>query len=173
VDGAGSAYVTGLTSAPDFPTVAAVQTTLRGSSDAFVTKFSPTGTALVYSTYLGGGLGSSCSICTFTYGNAIAVDASGAATVTGHTNAFDFPVLNAYQREFAGGAYSDAFVTRFSPSGALVYSTYLGGTSTDESGNGVAVDPSGNAYVTGATTDSNFPVLNPRQTYQGGATSSW
>jgi hypothetical protein len=150
VDSAGDAYVVGFTESADFPvTSGAFQTSLKGTSNAFVTKFNPTGSVLVYSTYVGGsnqdaGLG-------------IAVDRAGNAYVIGSTFSTDFPVTpGAFQMTSGGG--QDAFVTELDPSGsALVYSTYLGGGSFD-SGYGIAVDAAGNAYVVGTTGSTNFPV---------------
>ena len=150
VDTAGDAYVTGLTYSTDFPTTAgAYQTSPGGGADAFVTKLNPTGTALVYSTYLGG--------MSDDYGAGIAVDTAGNAYVTGCTESTDFPTTpGAYQTSHGGGA--DAFVTKLNPTGtALVYSTYLGGTN-DDRGNGIAVDTAGDAYVTGQTTSTDFPT---------------
>ncbi len=104
----------------------------------------PTGTSLLYSTYLGGSVQDG--------GNAIAVDSSGNAYVTGFTQSADFPTANPLQASLAGK--NNAFVAKLNPTGsALVYSTYLGGndqTYTD-AGLGIAVDSSGNAYVTGQT----------------------
>ncbi len=143
VDTAGNAYVTGYTGSHHFPTTAgAFQPTFGGGQyDAFVTKLDPTGSALVYSTYLGGNGG--------IYGIGIAVDAAGNAYVTGAASA-DFPTTpGAFQTAFAGGFGLDAFVTKLNPTGsALVYSTYLGGSGSDSS-RGIAVDADGNAYVTG------------------------
>jgi hypothetical protein len=153
VDSTGAAYVTGYT-AGGFPTLNAEQNTSGGSGDAFVAKLSPTG-SLVYSTYLGG-TGTD-------QGNGIAVDSSGAAYVTGSTNGA-FPTLNAEQNTFGG--VSDGFVTKLSPAGALVYSTYLGGTGNDQ-GNGIAVDSTGAVYVVGQTTGA-FPTLNAEQNTFGG-----
>src|SRR5262249_6686896 len=134
----------------------AFQTAFGGGLDAFVTKLNATGTALVYSTYLGGSGNNQ--------GSGIAVDASGNAYVTGSTFSSNFPVTSgAFQTAFGGGGgpsapRDDAFVAKLNASGStLVYSTYLGGSSVDE-GSGIAVDASGNAYVTGATLSSNFPV---------------
>jgi len=146
VDSAGNAYVTGSTGSTDFPvTPGAFQTTGVG---VFVTKFNPTGGALVYSTYLGEG----------GWGYGIAVDSAGNAYVTGGAVA-DFPITpGAFQPTYAGGG-SDAFVTKLNPTGsALVYSTYLGGSSSWDQGNGVAVDSVGNAYVTGYTESADFPI---------------
>jgi hypothetical protein len=147
VDAAGSAYVTGYTSSNPFPTtLGAFQTGYAGGAlDAFVTKLNPTGSALVYSTYLGGS-GTD-------YAYSIAVDATGNAYIGGYTNngVTPFPTtFGAYQTIF-GGSY-DVFVTKLNAAGnGLVYSTFLGGTGDDRSGNGIAVDAAGNAYVCGFT----------------------
>ena len=159
VDPSGNAYVTGYTASIDFPLVKPVQSSPGGGTctdgvdtiacfDAFVTKLNPAGTALVYSTYLGGS--------NEDYATGIALDASGDAYVTGYTNSTDFPVKNALQAENAGGY--DAFVAELSADGAsLIYSTYWGGSS-DDIGTGVAVDSSGNAYISGYTASPEFPV---------------
>jgi Beta-propeller repeat/Abnormal spindle-like microcephaly-assoc'd, ASPM-SPD-2-Hydin len=148
VDSTGNAYVIGTTDSADFPTVNPFQSKLLGSQNAFVTKFNGDGTALVYSTYLGGS--------NFDIGSGIAVDSSGNAYVTGSTESSDFPTKNAIQPTFHGG--TDAFVTEINAEGnALVYSTYLGGSSSDE-GNGIAVDSSGNAYIAGVTYSTDFPT---------------
>src|SRR5438445_679977 len=153
VDAAGNAYVTGSTASSNFPTtIGAFQTIKGGSGNAFVTKLNPTGSALVYSTYLGG------SGASGDYGAGIAVDAAGNAYVTGITSSSDFPTTaGAFQTTFGGGLY-DIFVTKLEPTGsALVYSTYLGGSALDK-GYGIAVDTSGNAYVTGLTYSTDFPT---------------
>lgn len=120
---------------------------------------------LVYSTYLGGN--------TWESGNAIAVDATGAAYVVGTTQSpAGFPLVSAAQGTF-GGPPEDAFVTKFNPAGnALVYSTYLGG-SDDDIGQGVAVDATGNAYVTGETFSTDFPRVNPFQNSKGGVNTAF
>jgi hypothetical protein len=168
VDGAGNSYVTGVTSSKDFPvTGGAVQTRFfANSEEAFVAKFNPAG-GLVYATYLGGrGL---------TFGDAIAVDQYGDAYVTGKTDSPNFPVTNALQPKYGGGT-TDAFVAKLNPTGsALLYSTYLGG-SGDENWTspaisptgGIAVDSSGNAYVTGSSSSSNFPTRNGSPGMNGG-----
>ncbi len=154
VDGNGCAYVTGLTRSTDFPTQNPYQTD-QGDWDAFVTKLSASGNSLVYSTYLGGSGPD--------YGEGIAIDDDYCAYVTGRAESSDFPTQNPYQGE--GG--DDAFVTKLSVSGnSLVYSTYLGGSSSDD-GYGIAVDGSGCAYVTGQTFSTDFPTQNPYQTDQG------
>jgi len=171
VDLTGNAYVTGNTQSTDFPTAKAFQPTNHGGSsfdgtasgDAFVTKINASGTALVYSTYLGG-TGED-------YGRGIVVDSAGSAYVTGFTGSTDFPIANAIQPMSHGGQYytRDAFVTKMNATGsALVYSTYLGG-SWDDYGNRIAVDPTGNAYVTGQTPSLDFPTANAIQTTSHGS----
>ncbi len=166
VDSAGNAYVTGQTRATNFPTANAIQATFGGGTpdgDAFVTKLNAAGTALVYSTYLGG---SDNDI-----GFEIALDSSNNAYVTGVARSSNFPTANALQSALSGT--SDAFVTKLNAAGsAFVYSTYLGGTA-DDSGNGLAVDSSGNAYVTGGTSSTNFPLLNPTQGTNGGGVDAF
>jgi hypothetical protein len=159
VDAAGNAYVTGYTgSTTDFPiTPNALQPSFGGGKwDAFVAKLNPAGSKLVYSTYLGGSGGDA--------GAGIAVDAAGKAYVTGYTGSTtDFPITpNALQPSFGGGKW-DAFVAKLSPDGsALVYSTYLGGSDQDV-GQDIAADAGGNAYVTGYTESTNFPLAYPWQ----------
>jgi hypothetical protein len=155
VDTFGNAYVTGATESPDFPTtLGAFQTTLKGAGAAFITKLNPTGSALVYSTYLGGSIAARFS--NFDLGNGIAVDTSGNAYVTGVAQTTDFPTTpGAFQTTFKGTMA--AFVTKLNPTGsALVYSTYLSGGF--DQGRGIAVDTSGNAYVTGLTLSPDFPT---------------
>jgi beta-propeller repeat-containing protein len=153
VDAAGNAYVTGRTFSPDFPTTAgAFQASFGdGSFHAFVTKLNSSGSALVYSTYLGGSGADA--------GSGIAVDTSGQAFVTGNTNSSNFPTTTtAFQTTYGGGGCCDAFVTQLNAAGSgLVYSTYLGGSGDDE-GNAIAVDPAGNAYVSGLTDSTNLPT---------------
>jgi hypothetical protein len=169
VDASGNAYVTGITSSSDFPTTpGALQTTFAGGPvgnavDAFVSKLNADGSALVYSTYLGGGY--------VDEGAGIAVDASGNAYVIGRTGSSDFPTTaGAFQTTFGGGLF-DAFISKLNAEGsALLYSTYLGGSGS-EAGYGIAVDVSGNAYVTGFTQSSNFPTTPGafQTTLRGGA----
>jgi len=150
VDSAGCAYVTGRTNSADFPTEGALYVYSGGYGDAFVTKLNAEGTALVYSLYLGG------SELDRAYG--IEVDIAGGAYVTGKTDSADFPTEGALY--IYSGGYGDAFVTKLNADGtALVYSTYLGGTS-DDGGGGIAVDGSGCAYVTGRTYSADFPTYN-------------
>jgi len=150
LDTAGNAEVAGETFSIDFPTtVGAFQTVNAGDSDVFAAKLNTTGTALVYSTYLGG---SGSDI-----GRGVAVDSAGSAYITGATGSADFPTtLGAFQDGNAGG--NDAFLTKLNATGTgPSYSTYLGGSSGDQ-GNGIAVDSAGTAYVTGAAGSANFPT---------------
>jgi uncharacterized protein (DUF2141 family) len=152
LDAGGSAHVTGVTTSPAFPTTpAAFDPSFNGGPlDAFVTKLSPTGSALLYSTYLGGN--------DLDRGHGIAVDAGGSAYVTGQTTSVNFPTtLGAFDTTLGGCC--DAFVTKLNAAGsALFYSTYLGSSGFD-GGNGIAVDAGGNAYVTGGTQGAaDFPT---------------
>ncbi|MBL0321432.1 MAG: SBBP repeat-containing protein [Ignavibacteria bacterium] len=113
-----------------------------GTNDAFVTKLNSNGSTLAYSTYIGGS--------NYDAGRGIAVDGSGNAYITGTTGSMNFPTFGAYQSSNAGGT-NDAFVTKLNSNGStLAYSTYIGG-SNNENGLGIAVDGSGNAYITGTT----------------------
>ncbi|MPZ70986.1 MAG: hypothetical protein GEU71_15895, partial [Actinobacteria bacterium] len=164
VDSSGAAYVTGSTTSADFPTSAPIQASNAGSEDAFVTKLNPSGSALVYSTYLGGSNGAVALGVDIARG--IAVDGTGAAYVTGSTTSTDFPTQVPFQPINGGGA--DAFVTKINDKGSgLLYSTYLGGV-IDDRGNALAIDSSGAAYVTGSTTSANFPLQAPFQATNGG-----
>ncbi|RQD82096.1 MAG: PKD domain-containing protein, partial [Methanocalculus sp. MSAO_Arc2] len=155
-DGAGGVWVTGVTSSDDFPvTDDAWQGSHGDRGDAFVSRFSSAG-ALIYSTYLGGSSGD--------HGYALAPDGSGGVWVTGVTGSDDFPVTDdAYQASHGGGSY-DAFVSRFSSAGALLYSTYLGGSGDDE-GFALSPDGSGGVWVAGGTGSDDFPVTD--DAYQG------
>jgi hypothetical protein len=168
VDAAGAAYVTGNTDSPDFPTtVAAFDTTISGSRDAFVTKLDPTGTSLVYSTFLGGS--------SYDEGMGIAVDATGAAYVAGIAGSTDFPTTaGAFDTTFNGG-HGDFFVAKLDPTGTpLVYSTFLGGSGFDGNGSifggGITVDPTGAVYVAASTSSPDFPTTGGAfdTTFNGG-----
>ena len=150
VDSSGNVYVTGSTSSAAFPTTpGAYSTTSAGNTDVFVSKFNPTLNTLIYSTYIGGS--------NQDQGQAIAVDSAGDAYVTGFTKSTNFPTVNAIQSTLDGG--QNAFVLELNPSGSgLIYSTYLGSTGGGDVGNGIAVDSSGNAYVTGLVTGTGFPT---------------
>ena len=174
VDSVGNAYVTGFTDSTNFPIVPtnAAFTKISGRNntsqnlfrvDAFVTKIGPSGTNLIYSTFLGGGERDT--------GNAIAVDNLGFAYVAGFTDSTNFPIVTnilagatKVVRNIFGGI-QDAFVAKIGLEGTnLVYSTYLGGTNQD-SAQGIAVDSVGCAYVTGYTLSTNFPTVPTNSTY--------
>jgi hypothetical protein len=150
VDSAGSAYVTGETGSTDFPvTPGAFRTTRNGAYDAYVTKLNPAGSALVYSTFLGGSQ--------VDFGVRIAVDASNNAYVLGNTSSTDFPTTADAFDTTQNGAF-DLFVTKLNAAGsALVYSTFIGGAGFDSAG-GLAIDSAGNAYVSGGTSSADYPV---------------
>jgi uncharacterized protein (TIGR03437 family) len=186
VDASGNAYVTGYTDSTNFPTIAgSFRTVFQGSGgnkwygpvgDAFVFKLNPAGSALVYSTYLGGSFDDR--------GTAIAVDSAGNAYVGGDTISVNFPVSHAYQPNYKGGGgspafccgdpspfltFGDGFITKLNPAGtALVYSTYFGG-SLDDTVTSLAVDSSGDVYFGGSTLSTDFPILSAYQTKFGGA----
>ena len=181
VDAQGNAYVTGVTNSADYPTtngalrqtVPAANPSSTDKANCFITKFNSSGSALVYSTYLYGGKKEGCT--------SIAVDAAGAAFVTGGTDSTDFPTSEgAVQTNYRLGTEAqqyDAFVAKLNPAGSqLVYSTFLGGSGNDL-GTSIAIDAQGNAYVTGTTTSSqNFPITQgaARPTYGGhGGNEQW
>ena len=165
VDASGNAYVTGGTQSPNFTTTTGViqptcgtDTNCNGAFyDAFVCKILPTGGRFLYSTFLGGDSNDQ--------GLAIAIDSAGDAYVTGSTSSAQFPLTKNLQA-YGGGL--DAFVTELNPDAtARIYSTYLGG-GLDDTGLAIAVDANNNAYVTGVTRSSDFPVVGPTQTKLGG-----
>lgn len=156
VDDFGAAYVAGQTFSSDFPTTSgAFKRTYGGTGDAFVAKLNPDGTALQYSAYLGGsGIDNA---------EGIAVDVMGNAYVTGQTYSTNFPTASPIQAVNGGNQDSDAFVTKINSAGsALVYSTYLGGNSSD-SGEAIAIDSAGDAFITGETKSPDFPLVNAIQ----------
>ena len=154
VDGFGNAFITGNTLSTNFPTEGEYQTD-QGGWDGFATKLNSSGNALVYSTYLGRGL--------WDVGLGIAVDGSGNAYITGSTGSTDFPTEGEYQTDQPG---LDAFVTKLNSSGnTLIYSTYLGGSSSDR-GNDIAVDGLGNAYIAGDTWSTDFPTEGAFQSHR-------
>ncbi|MET0229420.1 MAG: SBBP repeat-containing protein [Rhodanobacteraceae bacterium] len=149
-DSLGNTYVAGFTQSSDFPTKNAAQAANAGGLDAFVAKINASGTAIVWSTYLGGS-GNDVVL-------GLARDTSGAVYVTGYTTSANFPITpNAPQPTFGGGAY-DAFVTKLDANGALVYSTFLGGSNLDVA-NAIAIDAAGGAEVVGFTCSIDFPVV--------------
>ena len=158
VDNAGNTYIVGFTDSLDFPTASATQPVFGGGrQDAFVVKLDPSGTRVIYSTYLGGDQQDNAT--------SIAVDETGNPWLTGFTASTNFPVVNAFQPNRAG--LLNAFVSRLNAGGSLIYSTHLGGNGSDY-GSSVAVDASGNVYVSGMTTSVNFPLANATQSSFGG-----
>ena len=153
IDTGGNAYVTG--SADDgFPLINPIQPLPGGQGDAFVLKLNASGSAVVYSTFVGGTLQDS--------GKGIAVDNAGNAYVAGETFSHDFPAVNARQGTFGGGD-TDGFVTKVNAAGsAFLYSTFLGGSNNDQAG-GIATNSSGDAFVTGGTVSTDFPTANALQ----------
>ncbi len=153
LDGLTNATLTGATASADFPVTAGAYRTAYGGglSDAFVTRLNASGTALVFSTFLGGSLDD--------VGYGVAVDAMGNSYVTGYTQSANFPVTAGAVQGTKSGGY-DAFVTALNSSAtAAVYSTFLGGASEDY-GVGIAVSSGGTAYVVGYTASANFPVTS-------------
>ena len=167
LDSSGNAFVTGDATSSDFPVVNAYQSTLSGSTDAFLVKFSADGSSIIYSTYLGGSNSQ--------FANSVSVDPAGEAVIAGVTQSTDFPLFNAYQSSISADQFGDwgvyGFLTKFAANGtSLVYSTYLAGNTLntgsctgcfpDSEIMGVVTDASGNAYVTGNTSTTNFPVTS-------------
>lgn len=150
VDSSGNSYVIGTTNSVNFPTTSGIfQNTLAGANDAFVTKLNPTGTAIIYSTYIGGGNND--------IADRIAIDNSGNAYIVGHTDSTNYPTFNALQPSY-GGAALDDFLTKLNSSGTgLVFSTYIGGNGNDGDAN-LILDNTGNIYVSGNTTSTNLPT---------------
>ena len=159
LDTSGNAYVTGSTSAANFPIQGGAQTSSAGFVDAVVAKLSANGSSLLFSTYLGGGANEA--------GRGIAVSPSGSIYITGNTASGNFPIANAAQPTFGGG--NDAFIVKYDPSGGAyttAFSTFLGGVGNDQ-GKGIAVDASGNAYVTGQTNTGGLATAGAAQTTKG------
>ncbi|MGB8013002.1 MAG: SBBP repeat-containing protein [Terriglobales bacterium] len=158
VDGAGNAYATGWTGSTNFPTKNPIQPFNAGGGDAFITKLNAAGSALIYSTYLGGNGQDN--------GNSIAIDSAGNVYLAGGTSSSNFPAVNALQP--ANNGYSNAFVARINAAGsALTYSSYLGGSAYD-SATAIAVNGVSDAYVTGGASSTNFPTKHPWQAVNGG-----
>ena len=151
IDTAGEAFVAGEADTADFPATQGAFQHTRGQagSSGFVARINSNATALVYATYLGGSTNGSI--------HALAIDGSGNAYTAGHTTSADFPYTGGAYQTACSGACDDAFVAKLNPEGsALVFSTFLGGTDTDNA-NAIAVDANGNSYVTGETRSSDFP----------------
>ena len=154
----GAVYATGWTESVDLPSSSALQSYSKGSLDAFVMKLSAAG-HLVYATYIGG--------TGYDVANAIALDGGGNAYITGSTNSWDFPLVSAWQPYRVG--VHDAFLLKLAPTGGnIVFSTYLGGTST-EAGTAVQVDASGASWVAGHTSSTDFPIIGAMQSVRKGA----
>ncbi len=180
LDSSQNAYVAGITGTPNFPTTTGAfkttcgtDTLCNGSYDGFVSKVNSTGTALVYSTFLGGS--------GYDYLSGIAVDSSGNAYVAGGTTSADFPVSPGAPQKTYGGASAgcipsstnicgDVTMSKLNAAGSkLTYSTYLGGSGDESPGFSMAIDTQGDAFVTGFTDSANFPQVNAIQTFGGGS----
>jgi hypothetical protein len=163
----GNAYVTGTTGSSDFPVAVGPDTSFNGGDfDAFVAKVKADGSGLEYCGYIGGST-------PFDTGSGIEVDGVGNAYVTGTTGSSDFPVAVGPDTSFNGGIL-DAFVAKVRADGSgLEYSGYIGGSSSD-GGSDIAVDGRGNAYVTGGTSSSDFPVVGgPDTSFNGGQSDAF
>jgi hypothetical protein len=159
VDQSGNAYVCGATGSTNFPLVNPAQPVYGGGAlDGFATLISAGGSSIIYSTFLGG------SEPEFT--NGIVIDPFENAYIFGDTASVDFPIVNAIQPVYGGGS-ADGWLVRLSPSGAFVYSTYIGGNSGD-SIRGGGFDSENNLIIAGDTASTNFPVLNAIQPVYGG-----
>lgn len=149
VDSEANAIITGETHSQDFPTSEALDNHLDGVSDAFLLKLNASGNGIYYSTFLGGARGER--------GNSLIIDPQGDTYIIGTTSSHDYPVANAYDDSFNGE--NDCFITKINPSGdVLLYSSYVGGSDTDRA-SALAIDAFGNAFVTGFTESSDFPVV--------------
>jgi len=165
LDPAGNVIITGETNSVDFPLLNPVRDELLGNRDAFVTKFNPSLSSIIYSTYLGGSGEDR--------GSSVATDLDGNAFITGYTRSINFPVTDdaldktcgsdgfcdPYISDVSISQKDDAFVSKLNPAGHLVYSTYLGG-SEQESGRGIAVDGVASIYIVGATRSRDFPTTS-------------
>ncbi|HEX8769297.1 MAG TPA: SBBP repeat-containing protein [Acidimicrobiales bacterium] len=159
LDRDGSAYVTGKTSSANFPVVRPIQAKKNGDTDVFVSRLSSAGTALVFSTYLGGS-GSDG-------GRGIVLDRLGRTSLTGATASNDFPVAKPFQATKSGGL-TEAFVSTLGTDGSsLAFSSYLGGRDEDL-GSAITADRDGNLYVAGYTNSTDFPTAKPFQAAKGG-----
>jgi hypothetical protein len=165
VDGFGSAYLAGTTPSPNFPLSSPNKPLLQGPLDIFVAKFSPPGSALPYSTFMGGS--------SVDYATGIAVDATGSAYVTGQTSSWDYPVVRGVAGQTSFRGMFDAFVSKLNPSGVgFAYSTLLGGAGADTA-NAIAVDGIGQAFVAGQTQSVDFPLAAPLRTAPGGGVDAF
>ncbi|MCX6834745.1 MAG: SBBP repeat-containing protein [candidate division Zixibacteria bacterium] len=149
VDDLGYVYLTGTTTSANFPVDNAYDTTLGGTQDMTITKFSPDLHTIIYSTYFGG-------MADEVWGQ-MSIDAEGNVFIAGDTRSSDFPLRNAYDGVYKGSSQSDAFLAKFDTDGNLVFSTFFGGTS-DDSNIRLAVDRLGYPYIGGSTFSTNLPV---------------
>jgi hypothetical protein len=170
VDAEKNAYVMGTTDSTNFPTANAFQATNRGNGDMFLSKVNAAGSAFIYSTYLGG----SDTDTSLGFGNGgLAVNGSGYAVVVGYSPSLNFPVVNAFQASYQGPSPSyrgDGVVTKFDPTGSVVFSTYLGGSGA-EMAKAAAISEGGAVFVTGMTESMDFPLQNACQEAYGGGDS--
>jgi hypothetical protein len=163
LDSSGNVIVAGTTTSTDFPIASAAQGVNNGSSDFVITKLNGSGTALLYSTYLGGS--------SMETAGAIAVDAQGNAYVTGTSDSTNFPTTPGAFATTCSGVCNTPVVAKLSPNGILLFSTYIGGGNT--AAGAIAVDSAGNSYITGTTASDDFPVVNAFQpTYAGSINTS-
>ncbi len=157
VDTSGNVYVAGTTRSNDFPTTNTSHIG-GGNSDCFIVKLNPSGNELLYSTEIGG-TGQDTT-------GSMVIDSTGIIYVAGETNSENFPTVNAYNATYSGDG--DCFVFKLDPeTDILHYSTYLGGHD-DENANSIAIDDSGNAYITGQTSSNDFPTVNAYNNTLGG-----
>jgi hypothetical protein len=164
LDSAGNPYIAGVTNSASFPvTSGAFQNALNGEQSAFVTKMTATGSAFVYSTYLGGDL--------WDWAAGIAVDAAGNAYVAGWTSSVNFPQASPVQAAFGG--LTDAFISEFNFAGnGLLFSTYYGGSGSD-SVNAIALDTNANIFTGGQTASADLPLLNPIESTSAASSTGW
>jgi hypothetical protein len=162
LDASDYVYLAGRTTSANFPTAGAFQPASAGGQDGYLVKLSPDATAIVFSTYFGGS-GSDQA-------NNVAVDGSGNVYAAGTTDSTNFPTANAYQAARAGSR--DFFLAKFDAAGStLAFSTYLGGTGTENFASDMKLDGSGNAYLSGVTASTNYPTVSPYQAAHAGGTS--
>ena len=169
IDAKGDVYVAGSTTSTDFPIFNAAQSTIGGSKDAFIAKISADGSRVIFATYVGGKSDDEA--------RGLAIDSDGNVFIAGTTDSIDFPVHSALQSSCAlnskGVCAGAAFAAKLSADGTtFVYSTYFGGSGGDAA-NAIAIDSSGDAYFTGITNSSDFPVLNPLQAHSAGSSDAF
>lgn len=163
VDDAGNAYLTGYTFSSTFPTtLGSFDVSFNGSTDGFVVKMNSAGSGLLYGSFLGGSAADE--------GKDIAIDIAGNAYVVGNTRSADFPTVPGVLDTSYNGGDGDAFIVKLNTTGtSLVYGTFLGGSSSDQS-RGLTIDSSGSAYVVGSTKSTDFPTTSGSfdASYNGG-----